>query len=103
MIKINTEKANAIITKMLTDAAQKHMDAVAKTKGYDNLLSVVTYADEPTVPTFQAEGIAFRAWRSQVWAYCYEQLAKVLKGERAAPTSEELIAELPVLTLPQKN
>jgi hypothetical protein len=103
MIKINTEKANAVLTKQLTDAVQQHMDKVAKSKGYDNLLSAVSYAEEAAVPQFQAEGISFRAWRSAVWAYCYAQLAAVLSGEREAPTVEELIAELPVLELPSQG
>lgn len=87
--------------KELTAAVQAHMDSIAKTKGYDNILSAVTYADESGVPTFQAEGIAFRAWRSAVWEYCYAQLAAVLKGEREAPTAAELITELPELVLPE--
>lgn len=100
MIQINNEKANTVLTKKLTDAVQLHMDNVAKSKGYDNLLSAVSYAEEQAIPKFQAEGIAFRSWRSAVWAYCYAQLAAVLNGEREAPTAEDLIAELPVIELP---
>lgn len=99
MIIVNKNKANAIIAKRLTDAVQAHMDATAKARGYDNLMSAVTYADEPTILAFQEEGMAFRAWRSQVWDYCYAQLAAVLNGQRAVPTVEELISELPALVL----
>jgi hypothetical protein len=76
------------------------MDKKAQEIGYDNLISAVTYADEPLVPAFQTEGLAFRAWRSLVWAYCYSVLAAVVAGERQIPTATELIAELPVLSLP---
>lgn len=91
----------ATMQKQLTDAVQAHMDSIAKVNGYDNILSAVTYAEESAVPKFQTEGIAYRAWRSAVWEYCYAQLAAVLKGEREAPTAEELIEELPELVLPE--
>ena len=92
------EQASAIQNELVA-AIQHFMDEKAQSKGYDNVLSAVTYADEPSMPTFQHDGIAFRAWRSQVWAYCYAQLAAVKTGTRAVPTSEQLISELPALTL----
>lgn len=81
-------------------AIQKHMDDTAVAAGYDDLKSAVTYAEEPAVPKFQAEGQALRAWRSLVWAYGYEQIKAVQSGEREMPTVEELIAELPAIELP---
>ncbi len=81
-------------------AAQNLLDSSAQAYGYDSIASAVTYAEEPAVPKFQAEGQAFRAWRSLVWAYGYEQLALVEAGERPAPTIPEFIAELPPLDLP---
>ncbi len=79
---------------------QRHMDEAAVRVGYDDIKTAVTYADEPSVPKFQAEGQALRAWRSLVWAYGYEQIAAVQSGERTLPTPEELIAELPPLVMP---
>jgi hypothetical protein len=81
-------------------ATQEKLDNAAKVAGYDDIKTAVTYADEPAVPRFQAEGQAFRAWRSKCWAYCYEQLAQVQGGKRAQPTIPELLAELPLLELP---
>lgn len=78
-------------------AVQRHMDARAVAFGYDDLISVVTYAEEPAVPRYQAEGQAFRAWRSACWAKCEDVLAAVKAGARAAPTHAELLAELPPL------
>lgn len=98
--QISPEAQQAAAQKALTDAVQAYMDAAAKAKGYDNLLSAVTYAEEPAVPKFEAEGIAFRAWRSAVWAYCYDQMAAVLTGQREIPTPEQLVIELPYLILP---
>lgn len=76
-------------------AVQKHMDARAVTFGYDNLLSVISYAEEPSVARYQNEGLAFRTWRSQCWAKCESVLAAVKAGQRVAPTDAELLAELP--------
>lgn len=80
-------------------AVQKYLDSVAKEFGYDNITSAITYADEPSVPKFQQEGLVMRSWRSLVWDYCYSQLALVNDGEIEAPTIEQLISELPALSL----
>lgn len=84
----------------LSDAVQRFLDAAARAQGYDDIRSAVTYADEPAVPKFQAEGQALRAWRSLVWARCYEVLDAVKAGSRAVPTEAELIGELPALVMP---
>ena len=81
-------------------AIQAHMDQAAESAGYDDIKTAVTYADEPAVPKFQAEGRAFRAWRSQCWAYGYQEMDKVLGGTRPMPTVEQMISELPALVLP---
>lgn len=80
-------------------AIQAHLDAAARGRGYDSIATVVTYAEEPAVKRFQDDGRAFRAWRSLVWAYAYEQLDLVTAGKRAQPTVDALVAELPVLVL----
>lgn len=80
---------------------QRHMDEAAQALRYDDIATAVTYADEPSIPKFQAEGQAFRAWRSLVWAKCYEILADVQDGKRDIPTDEDLISELPELILPE--
>lgn len=92
---------NDQIVAALTAGVQKHLDDAARTLGYDDIKSAVTYAEEPAVPKFRAEGQAFRAWRSLVWAKCYAIMDGVLNGLRPVPTKDELIAELPVLERPQ--
>ncbi|TFL14231.1 hypothetical protein CSC67_08750 [Pusillimonas caeni] len=79
---------------------QQHMDEAARAYRYDDIRTACTYADESAVPKFQAEGRAFRAWRSLVWAKCYEILGEVQAGRRPIPTDKELIMELPALELP---
>jgi len=87
--------------KALQDAVQAELDAQARAYGYDSIASAVSYAEEPAVPKFQREGQALRAWRSVVWAACYQLLAEVQAGDREEPTREELVAELPVYVAPE--
>lgn len=87
--------------KRLQSRVQQYMDATARAMGYDDIFTAVTYAEEPAVPKFQAEGQALRAWRSLVWAACYELLAQVQGGVREEPTEEELFAELPLFVAPE--
>lgn len=84
----------------LGSALQEHMDSAARSRGYDDIQSAVTYAEETAVAQFQAEGLALRAWRSLVWAYAYSVMASVEEGSRAVPSPAELIAELPTLVWP---
>lgn len=86
--------------KALQDVVQNQLDAIARAYGYDDIASAVTYAEEPAVPKFQQEGQALRAWRSLVWAACYELLGQVQRGERGEPTAAELVTALPVFVPP---
>jgi hypothetical protein len=77
---------------------QRVMDDAARALGYDDIKTAITYADEPAVPKFQAEGQAFRVWRSRVWAACYEHPAML--GQEPIPTPDEAEALMPALVLP---
>lgn len=81
----------------LIAAVQSHLDATAAAYGYDTIYTACTYADEPAVAQFQAEGQALRAWRSLVWAFCHGVLADVMAERRVIPTADALIAALPAL------
>lgn len=80
---------------------QAHLDATAQSFNFDNIANAVTYAEEPAVPEFQAQGQALRAWRSLVWEKCYAIFDEAQAGARQIPTDQELIGELPALQLPQ--
>jgi hypothetical protein len=88
------------VSRLYERAVQATLDAAAVAARYDSIATAVSYAEEPAVPKFQNDGKAFRAWRSKVWAYAYQQLALVLAGEREQPTVEAFLLELPVLELP---
>ena len=90
----------AEITATFEQAIQARLNEAAIAARYDSIATAVSYAEEPAVPKFQNAGIAFRAWRSLVWAYAYEQLALVLAGGREQPTVEAFLLELPELELP---
>ncbi len=90
----------ASIIASIASAIQLHLDTTAQSFGYDDIKTAVTYADEPAVPKFQAEGQALRAWRSLVWEECYEMLEEVKSGNREVVDVAGVIAELLMLTLP---
>jgi hypothetical protein len=79
----------------LSIAVQAHVDGTARALGYDNALAAISYADEPSVPQYQAEGVALRAWRSLVWA-----AADKLIASGNVDSAEALIKKLPKFTRP---
>lgn len=79
--------AQAQLQRQAVQAIQLLLDAQAQAWGYDNIFTACTYADEPAVPQFQAEGQALRAWRSATWAACY--------ANQNAASFEALLALLP--------
>lgn len=81
-------------------AVQDRLDAFARTRGYDSILSACTYATS-TQARFQAEGAYCVQARDAHWAACYAVLAEVQAGTRAMPTVAEVLAAMPALTWPQ--
>lgn len=92
------EEQEAALQAQYTSLIQSMLDKEARKLGYDNCNSVCTYVDTG-VAKFDAEGVAFRKWRSAVWAKGYELLAEVQAGTRPVPAEEELVAMLPALEI----
>ena len=90
------------IERMLSISVQSYLDSTAQLYGYDDIKTAISYADEPSVPQYQKEGMAFREWRSITWAKFYEIMSNVSSGEISAPEPTELIASLPQLSMPEK-
>nr|WP_321525797.1 hypothetical protein [uncultured Cohaesibacter sp.] len=83
-----------------TKAIQTMLDQAAIERRYTSGDTMATYVNS-TNAVWAAEARAFVAWRDAVWAYAYQQLAFVQSGERAQPTVEELLAELPSAAWPE--
>jgi len=98
-LRAATRSTSEIIADYIA-AIQKRLDDFAHTRNYDGILSAATYAAS-AVPKFKAEGQYATAARDATWAKGYEILAEVEAGTRAAPTLDELAAELPALAWPQ--
>ncbi len=83
----------------VTAAVQQRLDAFARTRNYDGILSACTYATS-TVPKFAAEGQYAVNARDAAWAACYQIMAAVQGGQRPMPTVEQVLSELPTLKWP---
>jgi hypothetical protein len=80
-------------------AIQDHLDATARLRGYDSILSACSYASG-THPKFGPEGQACLAWRSSVWEKAFEIMSAVKDGTRPLPTLAQVFAELPEMVWP---
>lgn len=83
-------------------AVQAHVEATARARGYHDAATCASYIGS-TIPPWQADAEAFVAWRDAVWLYVYAQLAAVQAEQRAQPSIEELIAELPAIVWPASD
>lgn len=111
-VQITDEGADAIraeknaptqdqIIALITAQIQDRLDAFARTRNYDNILSACTYATS-TVPKFAAEGQYCVDARDATWSAAYEMLTEVEQGTRPVPSSiADIEAELPALEWPQ--
>lgn len=78
---------------------QRRLDAFARTRGYDSILSAATYATS-AVQRFSVEGRYAVDARDATWAAAYQILDQVKNGERDMPSIDDVISELPLLQWP---
>ncbi len=82
------------------NAVQFMLDSTAQSHGYDNILSLCTYATS-TVAKFKAEGQAGIDWRDAVWNACYTILSQVQQGTIPMPTNiNDVLVQLPNIVWP---
>lgn len=79
--------------------AEELLDGYAQALGYRNMDRAITYADEPAVPQYQAEGQALRQFRSIFWQAFYAELAGVPEGS-PIPAWQDFLPLLPVFQAP---
>lgn len=83
----------------LSAFVQTHINQAAQERGYTDALHCATYANS-TILAWQAEGLAFVAWRDAVWLTAIEIMQACQQGERDVPLPGELMAELPGMVWP---
>ena len=83
---------------VLTAALQDEMDARARSLGYDDIKTAITYRGDPN-PTFAAQAEGLFLWRSAVWTQAYALLAQVQQGLAQFPTVQEAIDMMPMLQI----
>lgn len=99
-VAANEQAKKDRILKDVIDSTQKRLDDFAKTRLYDGILSLATYATS-TNPKFQAEGQYGVEARDATWAKLYEMLAEVEAGTRPLPDGyADVEPELPLLEWP---
>lgn len=89
----------AEVQAQLTRAVRAMLDSKARSLGYDDIAAAATYADEPAVASFQAEGKALRAWRSRVW----EAAGNLMPGFvnlQPPPDPQAFVARMPPFITP---
>ena len=82
--------------------AQDMMDARARERNYDGIMSVCSYATS-SFPKFATEAAACVAWRDAVWAKCYELLDAVKTGGMDIPSEEDFLGMLPAFVWPDER
>jgi len=86
-------------------AIDQLLNTTAKSYGYDSIVTMCSYATSTTdggsatVERYRTEGQAALEWRSLCYAKGEEIRDAVKAGERAQPTVDELVAEMPQIGL----
>jgi hypothetical protein len=89
-----------VIQNSIVMKTQMRLDTFARTRNYDGILSLCTYATS-TIPKFQSEGQYGVNARDATWNTLYQILEEVQLGTRVAPTSfEDIEPDLPELVWP---
>ena len=93
------QEAQAATIKRLESDVDRHIAEACKAWGYDSADSISKYMARPN-SVWHDECIALGDWIDGCWLKCHEVMNDVLAGSRPVPTSEELVAELPVFEWP---
>lgn len=79
---------------------QDLLDEFAREKGYDSMLSLISYKDS-TIPTFASEASTGITMRDTTWVSVNTYLSEVLAGTKPVPRSQqEILDNVPDLIWP---
>lgn len=85
----------------IVNMVQELIDSTAQQKRYDTGESCCSYVGDPD-EEFNADAVAFQAWRGRCWRTCYNILNSVKAGTVAPEdvTDEYVLERLPVMEWP---
>ncbi|KUE88872.1 hypothetical protein ASL20_09610 [Cupriavidus necator] len=81
-------------------ALQEVMDLTARSHGYDDVKSAMSYM-QSSIPKFAAEASAMCEWRDAVWRYGLEEMDLIRSGLKPLPALEEFVSAMPQIVWPQ--
>ena len=86
----------------IVNMVQNIIDETAHQKNYDDGVSCASYVGDPD-EEFNADAVAFQAWRGRCWRTCYNILNSVTAGTVAPEdvTDAYVIERLPVMEWPE--
>ena len=86
----------------IVNMVQNIIDETAHQKRYDDGLSCASYVGDPD-EEFNADAVAFVAWRGRCWRTCYNILDSVVAGTVAPEdvTDEYVLERLPTMEWPE--
>lgn len=88
------------IKRSIIDSVQQRLDTFARTREYDGIMSLCTYATS-SVPKFSSEGQYGVDVRDATWIKLYEILDEINSGIRPIPSGySDIEDELPTLSWP---
>ena len=93
VLQISAEELLATRNKLVETTVQTMLDASAKTRGYDSVISECSYAT--STGSFGAEAQVTVNWRDAVWVTVFAIQAEIAAGTKEEPTLDELMSELP--------
>lgn len=85
-------------TDLITKAIERILDQEAKSLGYDDIKTAISYRGDPN-KKFAAEAEALFSYRSNVWTILEEYLNKLNKGKKELPSVDQVVSLLPSLVI----
>ena len=94
------EQRAADLRTSIVASTQSRLDDFARTRNYDGILSLCTYATSPTA-RFASEGQYGVNLRDATWSKLYDILSEIQAGTRPMPNGySDIESELPLLQWP---
>jgi hypothetical protein len=93
------ELADSATEQDLVDFAKNYLDNFARTRNYDNIMSLISYAQSMN-PQFQAEAEYGVVARDLVWAKVIETINSSVENQKPLPSLAVFQAEMPQLVWP---